>query len=46
MDTINNGVKNHNDEFLKFIGSINNKVYIAWIGSATIILGLLALFFK
>jgi len=46
VDAINSGVKSHNDEFLKFSGAITNKVYIAWIGSASIIMGLIAIFFK
>ena len=36
----------HNIEFVKFTGSITNKVYLAWIGSGTIILCLIGLFLK
>ncbi len=46
IDDLKADIKGHNDNFLSFLGSINAKFYIAYGGSATIILALLALFFK
>jgi hypothetical protein len=46
IDDVKKDVKEHNDTFLKFIGNINNKMYLAYIGSGTVILGLIALFLK
>ncbi|MBR9682634.1 MAG: hypothetical protein GOV02_03075 [Candidatus Aenigmarchaeota archaeon] len=39
-------IDQHNVELVKFAGSITNKVYLAWVGSATVILGLIGLFLK
>jgi len=39
-------INDHNAEFLKFAGVITNKVYVAWVGSAAVILGLIGLFLK
>ena len=46
IEDVKADIKNHNDKLLSFIGSINNKVYIAWGGSAGIIITILALLFR